>query len=167
MVKYGCISKYIWAASWQNQQCGCAPSEDSDQPGHSPNLITVFAVRMKKAWVLSYPLSAQRRYDQTGRMLRLIWVFAGCTVILFVLSWGGSYEPRHEKTCFALCEQQRRRSACASAQSDQHLCCSLPGQYMYNIYIQNFKPLASFCDWAGQFESYLVANPGFLVTRLI
>ena len=28
---------------------------------------------------------------------------------------------------FALCEQQRRRSACASMQSDQHLCCSLPG----------------------------------------
>ena len=37
------------------------PSEDSDQPGHSPSLIRVFAVRMKKAWVLSYPLSAQRR----------------------------------------------------------------------------------------------------------
>ena len=39
----------------------CAPSEDSDQPGHPPSLIRVFAVRMKKAWVLSYPLSAQRR----------------------------------------------------------------------------------------------------------
>ena len=26
-----------------------------------PSLISVFAVRMKKAWVLSYPLSAQRR----------------------------------------------------------------------------------------------------------
>ena len=39
----------------------CAPSKDSDQPGHSPSLIRVFAVRMKKAWVLSYPLSAQRR----------------------------------------------------------------------------------------------------------
>ena len=25
--------------------------------------------------------------DQAGRMLRLIWVFAGCTVILLVLSW--------------------------------------------------------------------------------
>ena len=37
------------------------PSEDSDQPRHPPNLIRVFAVRMKKAWVLSYPLSAQRR----------------------------------------------------------------------------------------------------------
>ena len=29
--------------------------------------------------------------DQTGRMPRLIWVFAGHTVILLVLSWGGSY----------------------------------------------------------------------------
>ena len=26
---------------------------------------------------------------------------------------------------YAICEQQRRRSACTSAQSDQHLCCSL------------------------------------------
>ena len=39
----------------------CAPGEDSDQPGHPPCLIRVFAVHMKKAWVLSYPLSAQRR----------------------------------------------------------------------------------------------------------
>ena len=38
-----------------------APSEDSDQPGHLPRLIRVFAVRMKKAWVLIYSLSAQRR----------------------------------------------------------------------------------------------------------
>ena len=28
--------------------------------------------------------------DQTGRMPGLIWVFAGGTVILLVLSWGGS-----------------------------------------------------------------------------
>ena len=33
----------------------------TDQPGHPPSLIRVFAIRMKKAWVLSYPLSAQRR----------------------------------------------------------------------------------------------------------
>ena len=46
----------IWVASWQNN---CAPSEDSDQTGHPPSLIRVFAVRMKKAWVLSYPLNAQ------------------------------------------------------------------------------------------------------------
>ena len=51
----------IWAASWQNQQNACAPSEDSDQPGHPPSLIRVFAVRMKKAQALSYPMSAQQR----------------------------------------------------------------------------------------------------------
>ena len=50
-----------WAATWKTQQNECAPSEDSDQPGHPPSLIRVFAVRMKKRWVFSYPLSAQRR----------------------------------------------------------------------------------------------------------
>ena len=128
--------------------------------------------------------------DQTGRMARLIWAFAGRTVILLVLSWGGSYYriffskwlihinkpflaypmeislwltgarkfvgwgserwmlwyfdiifkhfyisfvPWHDlshimrKPVNAICEQQRRRSACASVQSDQCLCCSLPG----------------------------------------
>ena len=53
------IPLYTWAATWQNQKNGRAPSED--QPGHPPILIRVFAVRMKKAWVLSYLLSAQRR----------------------------------------------------------------------------------------------------------
>ena len=45
----------------KTNKMACAPSEDSDQPGHPPSLIRVFAVCMKKAWVLSYPLSAQRR----------------------------------------------------------------------------------------------------------
>ena len=33
--------KNIWAATWQNQQNECAPSEDSDQPGHPPSLISL------------------------------------------------------------------------------------------------------------------------------
>ena len=49
------------AVSWQNQENDCASSKDSDQPWHPPSLIRVFAVRMKKAWVLSYPLSTQQR----------------------------------------------------------------------------------------------------------
>ena len=36
-------------------------SEDSDQPGHPPSLIRVFADGMKKAGVLRYSLSVQRR----------------------------------------------------------------------------------------------------------
>ena len=45
----------------KTNKMACAPSKDSDQPGHPPSLIRVFAVRMKKIRVLSYPLSAQRR----------------------------------------------------------------------------------------------------------
>ena len=64
------------------------------------------------------------------------------------------------KPIYAICEQQRRRSTCASAQSDQRLCCSLPRYYnSSSFYIQNFKPLASVCGCAGRFESYLVGNP--------
>ena len=48
----------IWVVTRKKQQNECAPSEDSDQPGHPPSLIRVFAVGRKKAWVLSYPLSA-------------------------------------------------------------------------------------------------------------
>ena len=59
---------------------------------------SVFAVRMKKAWVLSNPLSAQRSL-QTGQMPRLIRVFAGRTVILLVLSWGGSYNVHYDEVC--------------------------------------------------------------------
>ena len=82
----------IWAVTWQNQQNECAPSKDSDQPGHLPSLIRVFAVRLKKPRVLSYPLSAQwRLWSLTGQMPRLIWVFAGRSRILLVLSCRGSY----------------------------------------------------------------------------
>ena len=44
----------------KTSKMACAPSEHLDRPGHPPSLIRVFAVRMKKARVLSYPLSAQR-----------------------------------------------------------------------------------------------------------
>ena len=87
-----CFELYLhrWAATWQNQQSVCAPSEDSDQPRHPSRLIRVFAVRMKKDWVLSYPLSANEDSDQTGRMPRLIWDFARRTLTLLVLTCRGS-----------------------------------------------------------------------------
>ena len=63
------------------------------------------------------------------------------------------------KLAFVICEQQRRRLACASAQSDQNPCCSLPGKYNTSTcYSRNFKSLASLCGCAGRFESYLVEN---------
>ena len=61
------------------------------------------------------------------------------------------------KPVFAICAQQRRRSACASAQSDKRLCYLLSKQYnTSSFYIRNFKSLPSFC---GLFEPTLVANP--------
>ena len=41
------------------------------------SMSPVFAVRKKRAWVLSYPMSASEDSDQTRRMSRLFWVFAG------------------------------------------------------------------------------------------
>ena len=56
----------------------CAPSEDTGQPGHPPSLIRIFAVSMKKAWVLSYPLSAQQSlwsdWEVAQADLSLRWV---------------------------------------------------------------------------------------------
>ena len=49
----------------------CAPSEDSDQPGH-PSLIRVFAVSQWVAKDSSFPYAHSQDYDQTGRMPRLI-----------------------------------------------------------------------------------------------
>ena len=69
----------------------CAPSEDSDKPGHPPSLISVFAASLKKARSLSYPLSAHRG----------LWPLGGCPgwsessldayAILLVLSRCGSF----------------------------------------------------------------------------
>ena len=69
------ILLFLWSISGQNpfpytnkpphdktNKMAYAPSEDSDQPGHPPSLIRVFAIRMKKASVLSYQLSAQKRF---------------------------------------------------------------------------------------------------------
>ena len=43
----------------KTSKMACTTSEDSDQPGHLPSLIRVFAVPMKKIWV---PLRALRRF---------------------------------------------------------------------------------------------------------
>ena len=83
----------LWAATGQNQQNECAPSEDSVQPGRPPSLIRVFAVRMEKHWVLSYSISGQRRLwsdwaDQAD--LSLCWAhthFVGFVMSRLIWLW--------------------------------------------------------------------------------
>ena len=92
---FTCIVTYTYSYKAEpvhdkNNKMICVPSEDSDQPEHSPNLIRVFTVRMKKHWDLSYPLGVSEVSDLSGLMPRLIWDFAGRNCHLFVLSYGGS-----------------------------------------------------------------------------
>ena len=119
-------------ATWQNQQNECVPSKESDQPGHPPSLIRVFDVRMKKAWVFSYPISAQQSlwsyWADAQADLSLRWAhspfvdfvmsrlkYCVCWFFLMLLLVG---ENLLSRLSYTLCEQQRCRSACASA----HLC---------------------------------------------
>ena len=55
------LEKCVFAFEPHCDKTACAPSLDSYQPGHPPSLIRVFAVRLKKARILIYPLSTQRR----------------------------------------------------------------------------------------------------------
>ena len=61
----------------KTNKMACAPSEDSDQPGHPHSLIRFFTVCMKKHWFLSYLLSHSKDSDQTGhrkpRLICLHW----------------------------------------------------------------------------------------------
>ena len=88
----------------KNQQSECAPSEDCDQPGHPPSLIRVFAVRMKKAWVLSCPLSAQRRLwsdwadAQADLSLPMPHTHFAGFIMSRLISWKADYGVW--KTCF-------------------------------------------------------------------
>ena len=58
---YKTVHLSIWAATWQNQQNECAPIEDSDQPGHPPSLIRVFAVHSVGSWGPKVSSCGQRR----------------------------------------------------------------------------------------------------------
>ena len=54
---------------YKKNKMTCAPSEDSNQPGHPPS-----------QWVAEDPMflhADSEDSDQIGRMSRLIWVFAG------------------------------------------------------------------------------------------
>ena len=78
------MAKYKWATTWQNQQSDCAPSE----------VLPVRPESSLPAWRKLGSLATHSAHsedsDQTGRMSRLIWVFAGRTLILLVLSCRGS-----------------------------------------------------------------------------
>ena len=90
----------IWAATWQNQQKGmCVQRRLRSAWASAQSNQSCFAVRMKKAWALSCPLSALICPGWSEFSL-------GAQVILLVLSWCGSFTPgtsiRRLSTCCLL-----------------------------------------------------------------
>ena len=111
-----------WATTWQNEQNGCAPSEDSGQLGHSPSLIRVFVVRMKKAWILSYPLSAQRRLwsDSANAQADLSLCWAHMPFCWFCPGWSESSLGAHSfcRFCHVVAQIHEKHIAYRSSQSE-------------------------------------------------
>ena len=68
----------------------CASSEDSDQSGHPPGWSASSLSAWRKLGSLTTHWAHSEDSDQTGRMPSLIWVFAGRTAILLVLTCRGS-----------------------------------------------------------------------------
>ena len=59
-----------------------------------------------------------------------------------------------------VCQQQRRRPSCGSAQTDQRLCYSPIGKnHILTCYEQNFNVLASLCSWGDWLESPFHGKP--------
>ena len=95
----------------KTNQMICAPSEDSDQPGHPPSLIRAFAVHLKIPWVLSYSLSAQRRlwpdWADAQADLSLCWAhlpfcwFCRATTQLSRIYLGSKWQSPHLSAWYA------------------------------------------------------------------
>ena len=105
----------IWATHDKTNKMAYVPSKDSDQPGHLPSLIWGFAVRMKKAWVLSYPLC-------TAKTLIRLLEYPGWSESLLVAQsfFWFCHEMAHMNFVIYinlqndLCSDQRLGSACPS-----------------------------------------------------
>ena len=78
------IIKNIWAASWQNQQSDCAPSEDRSAWASAPSAQADQSLR----YALNGYLRTEAFFMRTAKTLIRL---GGCTVILLVLTCSGSF----------------------------------------------------------------------------
>ena len=72
----------------KTNKMACAPSKDSDQPGHPSSLVRVFTVRMKKPWVLSYHWAHREDLsDWADAQADLSLCWAHSHFVGFVMRW--------------------------------------------------------------------------------
>ena len=125
-----CLSVEVskWAATWQNQQSDCAPSEDSDQPGHPPSKCTaktLIRVGGCPGWSessvgahsfcwLCHVVAQMKPLRQCRRP------FEGSALYLKNSRWSSlalPIEPRHEKTCLRVLRPGKTQSGLRSHRS--------------------------------------------------
>ena len=166
------LSYIIEPAHDQTNNMAYALSEDSDQPGHTPSLISVFVFRMKKPWVLSDPLSAQRRlwsdWADVQADLNLRWAHDILLVLLCagsfisvssgylffqlnnLLAWFvDTWAAPSETVPSDICAQKRFRSACAFAQSDRNLFWAHLDSQWCSFFMQTSKTRTRLRECAG------------------
>ena len=116
--------------------------KDAYQIARMPRLVCGFVVRIEQSQVFS---------DRGPRNIRTSYIWAS----------------KQENLFSECCEQQRRRPACTSAQSDQRLCYLLFRKYyIFPCYKQNFIFLASLSSWGDWFESHFVRKPEDMFSRI-
>ena len=163
----------------KTNRISCAPSKDSDQSGHPPSLFRAFAVSMKKAVSLATYWAHSIGSDQTGRL----WVFAGRTVILLVLSLGSSYVYGPVRLCWLWAHQRFIKMELTGFKASREIYMVLfdlrklilqtgmrshpvrldvwflvgPIIYFHTLWVRTAKGLASLCGCAGSPEPSLDA----------
>ena len=85
------LYRYKWAATWQIQQNGMCSQQTQIILGIRPSDQSLLSTWRKLGSLATHWVHSEDS-DQAELMRRLIWVFDGSTVILLVLSWGGSNE---------------------------------------------------------------------------
>ena len=76
-----CHSKHKWAATWQNQKMSVRPAKTQISLGIHPVWSESSLSAWRKLGSLATHWAHSEDSGQTGRMSRLIWVFAGRTVL--------------------------------------------------------------------------------------
>ena len=154
---YPWLESILCGQNFESEVLGSHPTNRSKYAYPTPIYLTTYECGRSITVVLMFILAwlcSSLLLDIFTFMSSLLHCFHVC-VASQLLREGKliTFEPRH-----AICEQQRRlchmrtkrrRSACG----DQRLCCSLPRWFKFcSFYMQNLKPLASLCSWAGRFE---------------
>ena len=92
------------------------------KPGIIEKVLCMLRIKIERAKYAVIHQNEKPEADQHQGRIMFQHVFEFLTVLN-----GITMSHVMRKSVYAICDQQSCRSACASVQSDQRLCCSLPG----------------------------------------